>query len=92
MSIKFEMVLIGYSGVRGKLIHEKNLKLKISCQTPFKVKPQLLGNLITKSYQLHEIRVHRHAPYLRNVKFVNKPVESVAGCPGTLRSTEEWMY
>ncbi len=30
------MVLMGYSGVRGKLIYEKNLKLKISCQTPFK--------------------------------------------------------
>jgi hypothetical protein len=27
---------MGYSGVRGKLIYEKNLKLKISCQTPFK--------------------------------------------------------
>ncbi len=25
-----------YSGVRGKPIHEKNLKSKISCQTPFK--------------------------------------------------------
>jgi hypothetical protein len=30
------MVLVGYSGVLGKLIYEKNLKLKISCQTPFK--------------------------------------------------------
>jgi hypothetical protein len=29
------MVLMGYSGVRGKLIYEKNLKLKILCQTPF---------------------------------------------------------
>jgi hypothetical protein len=26
---------MGYSGVRGKLIYEKNLKLKILCQTPF---------------------------------------------------------
>jgi hypothetical protein len=34
--IKFETVLIGYSGYREKLIHEKNLELKISCQTPFK--------------------------------------------------------
>jgi hypothetical protein len=25
-----------YSGVRGNLIHENNLKLKIWCQTPFK--------------------------------------------------------
>ncbi len=31
------MVLMGYSGIRGKLIYEKNLKLKISCQTPFKL-------------------------------------------------------
>ncbi len=28
------MVLMGYSRVRGKLTYEKNLKLKISCQTP----------------------------------------------------------
>jgi len=26
-----------YKGARGTLIHEKNLKLKISCQTPFKM-------------------------------------------------------
>ncbi len=32
---KFEMVLLGYSGARGTLIYEKNLKSKISCQTPF---------------------------------------------------------
>jgi hypothetical protein len=29
------MTLVGYSGVRRKLIHEKNLKAKISSQTPF---------------------------------------------------------
>ncbi len=33
---KIEMFQMGYSGARGKLIHEINLKLKISCQTPFK--------------------------------------------------------
>jgi hypothetical protein len=27
---------MGYSGARGTLIYEKNLKAKISCQTPFK--------------------------------------------------------
>ncbi len=32
---KFETVLIGYSEARGTLIHEKNSKLKFSCQTPF---------------------------------------------------------
>jgi hypothetical protein len=30
------MLLMGYSGARGTLIYEKNLKAKISCQTPFK--------------------------------------------------------
>ncbi len=35
-SKKFEMVLMGYSGARGTLIYEKNLKAKISCQTSFK--------------------------------------------------------
>ncbi len=29
-----------YLGVWGTLIHEKNLKSKISCQTPFKLKRQ----------------------------------------------------
>jgi hypothetical protein len=28
--------LMGHSGARGTLIYEKNLMLKISCQTPFK--------------------------------------------------------
>jgi hypothetical protein len=32
---KIETALMGLSGARGTLIHEKNLKLKISCQTPF---------------------------------------------------------
>ncbi len=27
---------MGYSGARGTLIYEKNLKAKISCETPFK--------------------------------------------------------
>jgi hypothetical protein len=27
---------MGYSGARGTLIYEKNLKAKILCQTPFK--------------------------------------------------------
>jgi hypothetical protein len=32
---KVEMILMDYSGVRGTLIHEKKLRSKISCQTPF---------------------------------------------------------
>jgi hypothetical protein len=32
---KIEMAPIGHAGAVGKLIREKNLKLKISCQTPF---------------------------------------------------------
>jgi hypothetical protein len=35
-SQKFGMTLMRYSEARGKLNHEKNLKTKISCQTPFK--------------------------------------------------------
>jgi hypothetical protein len=31
------MVLMVYSGARGTLIYEKNLKSKFSCQTPFKL-------------------------------------------------------
>ncbi len=33
---KFEMAQIVYSGAQGKLIHEKNLKSKISWHCPFK--------------------------------------------------------
>ncbi len=33
---KFEMIIMVYLGVGGTLIYEKNLKSKISCQTPFK--------------------------------------------------------
>jgi hypothetical protein len=29
------MVLLGYSVVWGKLIYEKNIQLKISCQSPY---------------------------------------------------------
>jgi hypothetical protein len=29
---------MGYSRARGKLIYEKNMKSKISCQTPFNTK------------------------------------------------------
>jgi hypothetical protein len=38
------MASIGYSGPGGKLICERNKKLKISCQTPFKVETS--GDLI----------------------------------------------
>ncbi len=31
---------MGYSGARGTLIYEKNLKAKISCQTPFKTQSE----------------------------------------------------
>ncbi len=34
-SKKFEMVLMGYSGAGGKLIHEKKTEAKISWQCPF---------------------------------------------------------
>ncbi len=38
------MVLLGYSGARGTLIYEKNLKPKISCQTPFNHKNHKIVN------------------------------------------------
>ncbi len=34
--VKIRKALMGYPGARGKLIYEKTLKSKISCQTPFK--------------------------------------------------------
>ncbi len=38
------MVLTGYSGARGTLIYEKNLKAKSSCQTPFKLLKKEVGS------------------------------------------------
>jgi hypothetical protein len=35
--VSFEMVIMGYSGFRGKLTYENSLKVKISCQTPFNI-------------------------------------------------------
>ncbi len=37
-SKKFEVALMVYSGSRGKLIHEKNQKSKISWHCPFKTR------------------------------------------------------
>jgi hypothetical protein len=45
-SKKFENVLTGYSESREKLIHEKNLKPKISCQTPFKPRNKIGSGVI----------------------------------------------
>ncbi len=43
---------MGHSGARGTLIYEKNLKLKISCQTPFKysVTEMATGNPYTGTH------------------------------------------
>jgi hypothetical protein len=35
------MILMGYSGAQGTLIYEKNLKSKISCQTPFNIEQRI---------------------------------------------------
>jgi hypothetical protein len=41
------MILMGYSEAQGTLIYEKNLKSKISCQTPFK--PEGIAEFLTDS-------------------------------------------
>ncbi len=41
------MIPLRYSEARGKLIYEKNLKSKISCQTPFKLFTQFYQNLFS---------------------------------------------
>ncbi len=41
-SKKFNIPLLGYSEAWGKLIHEKNLKLKISWHCPFKPRESIL--------------------------------------------------
>ncbi len=58
------MVPMGYSGARGTLIYEKNLKSEISCQTPFKVMTvssdnelQIVDNIF---YELSITATHIH--------------------------------
>jgi hypothetical protein len=41
---KVETILMGYSGPRGTMIHEKKLKSKISCQAPFKTRFSAIKN------------------------------------------------
>jgi hypothetical protein len=53
------MVLLRYSGAQGTLIYEKNLKLKISCQTPFNLKSVVapgivIGNIMLKKSLLEK--------------------------------------
>ncbi len=50
-SKKFETVLRGYSGARGKLIHEKNQKQKISWHCPFN--PRLKCILLAQTIDLN---------------------------------------
>ncbi len=57
-SKKFEMVLMGYSGAGGKLIHEKNQKQKISWHCPFNMQLTIytvnLGPWITENEKKEE--------------------------------------
>jgi hypothetical protein len=41
---KFEMTLMLFSGAWGKIIHEKNLKQKVSQHCPFNTSTNKLGN------------------------------------------------
>jgi hypothetical protein len=51
------MAPMGYhAGARGKLIHGKNLKTKISCQTPFKI--QIIG--------FYQLKLEHFRTYFRN--------------------------
>jgi hypothetical protein len=55
---------MGYLGVRGKLIHEKNLKMKHSCQSPFKSVffLSLLSDFVFLSFRLLFVS-HFSLPY-----------------------------
>jgi hypothetical protein len=47
---KIETIPMGYSRARGNLTYEKNLKTKISCQTPFKDGDLDNSNLYSMQY------------------------------------------
>ena len=51
---KFKKAPMEYLGAWGTLIHEKNLKSKILCQTPFKYKPEPLLKLDHERGELRE--------------------------------------
>jgi hypothetical protein len=50
--LKFEMTLMLFSGAGGKMIHEKNLKQKISRHCPFKVTGSLVEYLLLEAYKI----------------------------------------
>ncbi len=49
---KFKTVLLEYLGARGTQIHEKNMKLKISCQTPFNSYSMIVDPWIAAWYEI----------------------------------------
>ena len=51
------MILMGYSGAQGTLVYEKNLKSKISCQTPFKLQSITFDNFQSfKNYHRNTVQ------------------------------------
>ncbi len=61
-----------YLGARGTLIYEKNLKAKISCQTPFKLLNTFKGSgffhKICQSFEYlmaYRLILHLHPPTLQ---------------------------
>jgi hypothetical protein len=56
---EIETIPMTYSGARGTLIYEKNLRSKISCQTPFNSKKQISEMEINNRVQR---RRNRYSP------------------------------
>ena len=75
------MVLMVYSGARGTLIYEKNLKAKISCQTPFKL-TKTLHTTLDSALAVYETLRH---PFLHFIKM--GALCSVYGTYYTLHNT-----
>ncbi len=78
---------MGYVGARGKLIHEKSLKSKISCQTPFKIYQYSRSK---KTLTLRNISFRNTVQYFitcnTQLLLVHSPVYSIC----TLYSCEQW--
>jgi hypothetical protein len=67
------MIPMRYSEARGTLIYEKNLKSKISCQTPFN---QQKGPILPTTLSYVKQNMHQNGPKLKTqqtkLKFVQK--------------------
>ncbi len=85
---KFEMILMGYSGAGGKLIHKKTQKQKISWHCPFKWKILLDFRISLGTKKTYSICKHGNIDAMHHLGF-----GWVLGCCGKNNSSKLfWIW